>query len=180
MVIGSKSFKNKDAAKKFYKHVANEIIKRAKELTPVDTGNLRDSYSIEYNGTEPNDIYILNDCEYASYVHELYRYHIVGQSKFLEQAAWEIGSLFSVKTQIRIFNHRLICYLDNSVSTIDDRTIGRIIYGRKTDHIRKIYAEKENVETVRLRDALHSNVEWDVTVRTKQLYDTGKTEVRRY
>lgn len=180
IVIGGKKFKSKAGAEKFYKHVANMIIKEAKELTPIDTGKLYDSYTIEYNGDNPNDIYVVNYCEYAPYVHEMEVSHVIGQNKFLEQASMVIGYLYHVKTQVRIFTDRIVCYLDNDVDTSDDRKIGNTIIGRKENFERKVYAKREWTETS--THGFMGGYKGTVTFtrHLEELYDTGETEVLRY
>lgn len=66
---------------------AGEIVNRSKELTPVDTGDLKNAqFSVPVDGGARIDV----RQNYALYVHEdLEAHHNVGQAKFLETAIIE-------------------------------------------------------------------------------------------
>lgn len=67
---------------------AAEVVKQAAiELTPIDTGELRNSAGTAQEGLEA---VVYFDAEHAPIVHEdLTAYHVEGQAKFLEVAAEE-------------------------------------------------------------------------------------------
>ena len=63
---------------------AHKIRNDAFDLTPKDTGTLRDSYKIT---VETDTVIIENTAEYAAAVHEnLEANHPIGEAKFLEKA----------------------------------------------------------------------------------------------
>lgn len=66
---------------------AGEIVNRSKELTPVDTGDLKnEQFVVNVKGGARIDV----RKNYALYVHEdLEAHHEVGQAKFLETAIVE-------------------------------------------------------------------------------------------
>lgn len=102
--IAGKTFSTKETAESFYNLVAENIVRSAIEKCPVDTGRLRNSFKIGRFGSEPNEIYITNNCEYAVFVHELvFNRHDNGQAKFLEDSAWEVGHSYGVKTTMEVF-----------------------------------------------------------------------------
>lgn len=68
--------------------VGKEVRDRAKELCPVDTGNLRDS--IEYEAAEES-VSVYSDVEYAAYV-ELGTYKMAAQP-YLRPALEEAGHM---------------------------------------------------------------------------------------
>lgn len=72
--------------------MAGEVVMtRAKRLTPVDTGRLRASGTVDDITIGTRVVIVLGfHTEYATYVHEdLTAHHPVGQAKFLEQAVSE-------------------------------------------------------------------------------------------
>lgn len=69
-----------------------EVKRRAVELAPVDSGNLRASgYTITYDRPQGPAVEIGFTAAYAPYVHERMELkHPVGQAKFLETALQEV------------------------------------------------------------------------------------------
>jgi hypothetical protein len=57
--------KNIEHLKDFPEEFAKEFVVRVKEKTPVRTGNLQRGWDYE---VQPNDVYIFNPVDYASYV----------------------------------------------------------------------------------------------------------------
>ena len=152
--------KNKDKDTEWYKQVANMIIERAKELTPIDTGRLINSFRIEYNGS---DIRIVNYCKYAPYVHEMEVHHVIGQNKFLEQASFEIGCLFNVKTQVCIYVDKIVCYLDcenKHNSKNDNSNNNNTMIQEET--IRKDKDSVHNLRDTESRRKVHNNMDWNI------------------
>lgn len=126
--IGGKSFQDIEEARNFYWMVAEEILREAIIRTPKKTGKLINSYEVRRYGTEPNQVYIRNTCDYAVFVHELvFNRHDNGQPKFLEDAGFEVGSKYNVKTYIKLFSvtpdspssQTVTCYLDSSSKGYD-------------------------------------------------------------
>lgn len=72
-----------------YLAIAQKILNKALEYTPIDTGNLRNSAYIE---TYNNGYTVGYDCEYATYVHEIgFNVHKEPTKyKYLEDAAFEV------------------------------------------------------------------------------------------
>ena len=76
--------------------MADEILRRAKDYCPVDTGNLRNSGKIINNGDGTCDVVF--DCDYAWYVHErMGVYHEPPTcAKFLTLAVQEVEAIWNV------------------------------------------------------------------------------------
>lgn len=79
------------------REAADHIIDVAKENTPVDTGELRDSAEVEASGSSATMSF---EAPYALYVHENMRdQHATGGAKFLEKAmASERGKALEIVT----------------------------------------------------------------------------------
>lgn len=98
--------------KETFRSEAGKILNRAKSLTPVDTGRLRDSgrlievkdgIAIAFGGMIVRGV----DVDYAVYVHERTdQHHKVGQAKFLDRAVREargrVGKAISDKMKADI------------------------------------------------------------------------------
>lgn len=102
-----------------YLDIALETVRLAVERTPVNTGRLADSYSIDIYGNLPHQVRVVNDCEYALYVHEMMENHHPngGQAKFLEDAGAEIEQAYDVKTYIKLSRDEIALYFDEPIGT---------------------------------------------------------------
>ena len=119
-VVGSKIFPSEQQAVEYYGNILVWILKRADNLTPIDTGRLVNSYKLERYGQEINEIRIVNDCEYAIYVHEIESYHINGQSKFLEYAGWLAMQVFDgLVVSIELDEDYIALYIDDLSHGVD-------------------------------------------------------------
>ncbi len=66
---------------------ARRVVRDAKAITPVDTGDLKNSLTHEVEGGPVATAVMGSDVEYSLIVHEdLSATHVTGQSKFLEKA----------------------------------------------------------------------------------------------
>lgn len=71
--------------------LANQVLERAKDLVPVDTGDLRDSGQVVPEGDGSYAVEFT--APHAIYVHERTElHHAHGQAKFLEQAVAEVSA----------------------------------------------------------------------------------------
>ena len=113
-VVGNKTFRTQQAAIEYYGNALVWILKRAVELTPIDTGRLVNSYRLERYGQELNQVRIINDCEYAIYVHEMDNLHENGQAKFLEYAGWLAMQVFdNLTVSVELDEDYVALYLDD-------------------------------------------------------------------
>lgn len=118
--VGTKSFRTQQAAIEYYGNALVWILKRAVELTPIDTGRLVNSYKLERYGQELNQVRIVNDCEYAIYVHEMDNLHENGQAKFLEYAGWLAMQVFdNLTVSIELDEEFVALYLDDISQGVD-------------------------------------------------------------
>ena len=124
---------NFEELREFYMMVAEEAFRECVDRTPVDTGKLVNSYYIQSCGTKPNDICLVNDCEYSVYVHEMIdnRHPNGGQAKFMEDAGVEIEQDYNVKVTLEILEDKLVMYFDNE-------EFGYSVTGRKKEQDRLI------------------------------------------
>lgn len=118
--VGKKKFRNQQSAVEYYGNALVWILKRAVELTPVDTGRLINSYKLERYGQGLNQVRIVNDCEYALYVHEMENQHTNGQAKFLEYAGWLAMQVFNnLSVTVELDEEYIALYLDDSSHGVD-------------------------------------------------------------
>ena len=103
----------------YFVDIALEVVRLAFERTPVKSGRLADSYFIEVYGDLPHQIRVVNDCEYALYVHEKMENNHPngGQAKFLEDAGFDIESVYDVKCYIKLDVDEIALYFNEPVGT---------------------------------------------------------------
>lgn len=118
--VGNRKFRNRTCAVQYYGDVIVWILKKAVELTPIDTGRLINSYKIERYGDALNEVRIVNDCEYAIYVHEMDNMHVNGQAKFLEYAGWMAMQVFDgLYVSVELDEDYIALYVDDINNGID-------------------------------------------------------------
>ena len=101
----------------YFVDIALEVVRLAFERTPVKSGRLADSYFIEVYGDLPHQVRVVNDCEYALYVHEKMENNHPngGQAKFLEDAGFDIESAYDVKCYIKLGIDEIALYFNEPV-----------------------------------------------------------------
>ena len=115
IIVGNKAFGTIEEANEFYDEIFDYIYQSAFDKTPVDTGRLISSYRVVRYGTQPNERYLENFCDYAIYVHEIIEneHPLGGQAKFLEDAGYEAETRFDVKCYMELTAEFIRIYVDD-------------------------------------------------------------------
>lgn len=157
-----------------YIDIALDAVRLAVEKTPVDTGRLADSYYIEFFGDLPHQVRVVNDCDYAIYVHEKIENNHPngGQAKFLEDAGKEIEDSYDVKCYIKLDLEEIALYFDEveGYAVTDEDAEEKEYYAER--EARKLFGdEKSEAEINDIIETFNSYISFNDKSGKLDLYD---------